>query len=693
MSARRELLGVELLGVDTAWRRFEAASGARSRGWLETRLRGIESRAEGVNLAPGCVQLAAEIAALEPDLQDGQRLALILLALVSLAALGEGSTRFPVSEPGAPAPMRRMLAALCGEAEADAMAVAIEELLESGAARGIVGREARDYKPLLYLAPFIYQQRIHSAEAALALRLTALTGRKMSPAIDEDRLRAALSDMIARPSKAASKPLVLSGKQYEAVVAAVRSPFALISGGPGTGKTSIALAILRVLIRLGLAPQKIALAAPTGKAANRMGECIREGLSQITNRNTNDDALIVDCPTPSTIHRLLDYSPSLGRFRHHRNNPLAASVVIVDEGSMLDLTLMERLLDAIPPDAQLTILGDADQLPSVAAGAVFRDLTSTTGDTLSRNRGAAASVRLSQVYRFDQATAPGRAISLLAEAINRGVADVMEVRGDDGMPIVTRRSSAGEIAFAGAEYLGNSAGAASEFVEGDCLQDLLNRWCAEQVRGDEETRELGSRTYSISENGFEPAERDRLKRLLAWRAASRILCVTRVFETGADRINQDLHRAAAGAAGAARDGFNPGEPVMVLRNDYERMLFNGDQGFAVRVRPPEGRPLMMAVFPRGDNFVAFRLDAMRDDLELCYAMTVHKAQGSEFDTVALILPETDIPILTREIVYTAVSRARKSMTIVGDAEIVRLGISRKAERYSGLSEQMAALTA
>jgi len=132
--------------------------------------------------------------------------------------------------------------------------------------------------------------------------------------------------------------------------------------------------------------------------------------------------------------------------------------------------------------------------------------------------------------------------------------------------------------------------------------------------------------------------------------------------------------------------------VMVLRNDYERMLFNGDQGIAARVRPPEGRPLMMAVFPRGDNFVAFRLDAMRDDLELCYAMTVHKAQGSEFDTVALILPATDVPILTREIVYTAVSRARKSMTIVGDEEILRLGISRKAERYSGLSEQIAALT-
>ncbi len=681
MSARGESLG-----IDTAWRRFEADTGARNLSRLETRLRGIESRADGVSLAPGCVQLALEIAALEPDLRDDQRLALILLTLVSLAALEEGSTRFPVTGPDAREPMRRMLGAICAEAEAEAMALSIEELLESGAARGVIGRDASDYKPLLYLPPFIYQQRIHAAEAALASRLTALTARPMSPEVDEARLRAALSEVVARPSTAGGKALRLSGEQCEAVVAAVRSPFAVISGGPGTGKTSIALAILRVLIRLGIAPGKIALAAPTGKAANRMGECIREGLSRVRNRDTHDDALndalMAGYPETSTIHRLLGYSPSLGRFRNHRNNPLAASVVIVDEGSMLDLTLMERLLDAISPDAQLTILGDADQLPSVAAGAVFRDLTSAIEHdrTAAKAARSGASVRLSQVYRFDQASAQGRAISLLAQSINLAVADVMEVRDDAGVPVLTRRASAGEIAFAGAEHLGNIAG-------------FLDRWYEERARGDTEMRDLAAGTYPIAEDGFAPPYRDRLKRILAWRAASRILCVTRVFETGADRINERLHRAAAEEAGASRDAFVAGEPVMVLRNDYERMLFNGDQGIALRVAPVGGRPLMMAVFPRADNLVAFRLDAMRDDLELCYAMTVHKAQGSEFDSIALILPATDIPLLTREILYTAVSRARKSMIIVGDKEILRLGISRKVERFSVLSEQIAALTA
>jgi len=674
MSVRRELLA-----IDTAWGRFEARTGARAPGAFELRLR--ELKPEAINLAPDSVHLAAEIAALEPNLDDEQRLALIVLMAVSLAALEEGSTRFPVTGVAGRAPMRRMLGALCGAVQADTIAASVEGLLYSGAARAIVGCDARGYTPLIYLPPFVYQQRIYAAEAALASRLTALIGDKMSPVIDEDRLRAALADVAARPSQAGVKALTLSTEQCDAVAAAVRSRLTVISGAPGTGKTSIVLAILRVLVRLGIAPPKIALAAPTGKAANRMGECIREGLSGVENRDANDDALIADCPEAATIHRLLDYSVSLGRFRNHRNHPLAAAVVIVDEGSMLDLTLMERLLDAIRPGAQLIILGDADQLPSVAAGAVFRELTSTLGD----HRLACASVRLSHVYRFGAGA--GRPIGMLAEAINRGVTDL---RGETGLmrdegggrQAIARRASAAGLTFAGAEFLGQSAGASDEF---------LDRWYADRVRGDAKISELAAHGYVMGENGFAPAERDRLKRLYAWRAASRILCVTRVFATGADRINQRLHRAAAGDAGAGRELFMAGEPVVVLRNDYERMLFNGDQGLVAWVRKPGGKPVKMAIFPRADNFVAFHLDAMKDDLELCYAMTVHKAQGSEFDSVALILPATDVPILTREILYTAVSRARKSMVILGDEQILRLGISRRVERYSGLGEQLGAV--
>ena len=127
---------------------------------------------------------------------------------------------------------------------------------------------------------------------------------------------------------------------------------------------------------------------------------------------------------------------------------------------------------------------------------------------------------------------------------------------------------------------------------------------------------------------------------------------------------------------------------MILRNDYARTLFNGDQGVVLHVQRPGGEAAPAAVFPRGDNFVAFGLDTLSAHLELCYAMTVHKAQGSEFDAVAVIMPDKDLPILTREILYTAVSRARSSVTIVGARDIIQIALARRIERYSGLREQL-----
>jgi exodeoxyribonuclease V alpha subunit len=164
-----------------------------------------------------------------------------------------------------------------------------------------------------------------------------------------------------------------------------------------------------------------------------------------------------------------------------------------------------------------------------------------------------------------------------------------------------------------------------------------------------------------------------------------------VFDSGSERLNSLLHRRFAHDKGIAPDRhqFIVGEPVMMLRNDYGLNLFNGDQGVILLVSRPGYHPARMAVFPRGDNFAAFPLDALQEHLELSYAMTVHKAQGSEFDSVAVIMPDKDIPILTREILYTAVSRARKSVTILGTRDIILAGLSRRVERYSGVQEQLA----
>jgi exodeoxyribonuclease V alpha subunit len=173
-------------------------------------------------------------------------------------------------------------------------------------------------------------------------------------------------------------------------------------------------------------------------------------------------------------------------------------------------------------------------------------------------------------------------------------------------------------------------------------------------------------------------------------ARARMLCATRVLAGGADRINEAMHRRATTSADrpADRSRFVIGEPVMVVRNDYDRDLFNGDQGFIVRVARPEGGESPMAVFLNGDRVEPFHLAALGDGLELCYATTIHKAQGSEFDNVAVILPDRDLPLLTRELLYTAVSRARQSVVLVGDIALLRIAAARKTTRYSGLAEML-----
>lgn len=665
------------LGIATIWLRHQAAAGAgEDAGELSRCLRQIEAGAAELNLDPGAVHVAAEIAAMEPDLDDQQRLALILLITASLAALQEGSTRLPVDGEQAREPMRRLLTPLCGDAfgpgGADAMIHAIARLLGSDLAQHVIGLSPDDYRPLIYLRPFIYHHRVRVAELRLAQLLAGLMTRPQPD--HRRRVEAALADMMDRPGAIRESRLVLSAEQQTAVANAAGQRLALISGGPGTGKTSIILAILRVLVRMGIEPRQVALAAPTGKAAFRMGESIRQGLAHIENPAEADRLLKEAVPEPRTIHRLLGFSPSRGRFTYHRNNPLNAAAVIIDEGSMLDLSLMERLAGALNPDTQLIVLGDADQLPSVAAGAVFRDLAGAAAQAgAQQDRYRALCTRLTRSYRMDPGDPAGRAIFSLARTINS--ADPTAAGSEGGL---ARRDRPEDLEFAGVEFL-----AATGLMEA-----FLNRWYAARIRADE-MEKLCARSFDQGQNGFSDAAQAALERIFDHTAASRILCFTRVLSTGSERVNAALHRRRAETAKAAPEReFLPGEPVIVVRNDYERMLFNGDQGVIVRVRRPTGRAAEMAVFRREGAFAAFHLAALRESLELCYATTIHKAQGSEFDAVAILLPERDLPILTREALYTAVTRSRRSVVIAGAQELLRIGIARVMQRFSGLAEEL-----
>jgi exodeoxyribonuclease V alpha subunit len=660
------------LGLDTAWRRFESARDGR-KSMFDARMRSLEVSVAALNLAPESVHLAAELAALEPVLEADERIALIVLILVSLVALQEGSTRFPITGPLSTVPMRRVLSSLCAEGfgagSIDTIATSIEELLQSNRAAAVVGQREDDYKPLLFIAPYIMHQSIYYCERELAIRLGALLSTQSEQEPDAEELARALHDVIERPMIVNGRQIVMSDEQRNVVTASARAGLTVISGGPGTGKTSIVVAIMRLMVRLGVDPSEIALTAPTGKAANRMGECVIESLTRIEQRDSVDQALLDAHPEPSTIHRLLGYSPDSGRFRHHRNNPVSAKVVIVDEGSMLDVTLMERLTNAIQPGARLILLGDANQLPSVAAGSVFRALVPSAEDELGPL--AAASTRLEVNHRMKSDDASGRSILMAARSINQGVA-----------PVVDGRASPADLTFAGVEFL---AATPRE------LGPFLDRWYADRVRGGKDIADLIKHDYIERDGGgFDDADCARLRVLFSHAAKSRILCVTRVFETGAERINARLHSRAGESADVAADRipFVVGEPLIVLRNDYERGLFNGDNGILLWVKRNNGSQMPMAIFPRGDNFVAFRFEALREFVELSYAMTVHKAQGSEFDSVAIVLPEKPIAVLTREIIYTAVSRSRTSVVIVGAESILSSAIATRVERFSGLTDRL-----
>ena len=460
------------------------------------------------------------------------------------------------------------------------------------------------------------------------------TGRSVD---QERRLAAAL---LARASHQDAPPTLelpshLNDEQRAAVRLAATSRLCLITGGPGTGKTTIVAALLDALPGL-----EAALAAPTGKAAQRLGQAL-PGHS------------------PQTLHRILGWHPHRG-WRHHAGNPLAADLVVMDEASMVDQELMARLVDALRPEARLVLLGDADQLPSVGAGAVLRDLTMAL---------PANTVRLERSYRMDPSDPAGSAILAYARRVRSG-----EAREED-LPF---RAEASALAGEGVELLPASG-----------LPDLLRLWRA-RIASLEGYETLVHAEHTPGPNGFDAASVARLDALRDHHARFRLLTLLQEGPRGASALNEALHGMAweLNGRGLQRDlPFYLGEPVMMLRNDYGRGLFNGDEGFIVKVRRG-GEVHREAVFWRAGRPTAFPAVALQADLVLAYALTVHKAQGSEHDAVAVLLPEADHPLLTRQNLYTALTRARKHALLVGDPGLPPLASGKAERRATGLAERL-----
>jgi exodeoxyribonuclease V alpha subunit len=593
-----------------------------------------------------------EIARCAPALDAEARRAVAALAAACVAAMRAGSTRVPVD--------LRLAAALAAAGCEDALAAAraLLDRAESGdaAALAVVGRPG-DRTPMVLDGPWLTTERMRVLEERFCAHVRE---RLAQPPAQDPR-------KVARVLKAvADGPPPLTDEQRAAVREALVAPLALVTGGPGTGKTTIVVALLRALAWTGTTMESVAIAAPTGKAAQRLSEAIAQGLASAP-RDIAEAGLPFVAPPPQTLHRLLGWSPTRGRFARHENDPLPHRVVVVDEASMIDLATMDRLLRALRPGARLVLLGDADQLPSVEAGAVFRDLCAGLGAS-----------RLTTNLRVARDPSARRIVAA-AQAVNAGATDA---RLTDA---VTTRRSVDEVTFEGVEHL-----AARWADVGDAL---LERWWQSRVAALEGFAQRAARTFRMRDGAFEDAEAAELRALFEHHARARLLCATRLrgFAAGAEALNDWLLARLRGGARPRRwraTELAPGAPVVFERNDYERRLFNGDQGLAVRVDAGDDRGArLVAVFPRREGFAAFPVDAL-PDLAPAFAMTVHKAQGSEFDHVALVLPETDMPLLTRELVYTAITRARRSALLVGEPDLLARAVSRAVERHCGVAGRL-----
>lgn len=427
----------------------------------------------------------------------------------------------------------------------------------------------------------------------------------------------------------------LNSDQARAARTAVERAFSIITGGPGTGKTHTIAVVLALLYeQFGSRPPRIALAAPTGKAAARMTESIR----RVIEKNAAFQSLAAVLPSEAaTIHRLLGSIPASPYFRHDAAHPLPVDVAVIDEASMVDLALMAKLVSAIPADARLILLGDKDQLAAVEAGSVL-------GDLCERHDAAGAPlgnhiIELRRNYRFESESG----IHRLSQQINAG----------DVKAALTMLSE-------GAPDLNSCALPAAAQLRSALRERVID----------------GFRPVLES---AEPAE------ALARLNDFRILCALRVGPFGVIAANQFAESilAEAGFIDPSQH-FYCGRPIIVTHNDYTLGLFNGDTGLIL----PDATGKLRAWFPQGGGDVRGLDPARLPEHETVFAMTVHKSQGSEFRRVLMLLPDRSSPVLTRELIYTGITRAREAVELWFAEGILREAISLRVERTGGLADAL-----
>jgi exodeoxyribonuclease V alpha subunit len=539
-------------------------------------------------------------------------------------------------------------------------------LAELRAAAPVVGPPGAFSPLILDPAGRLYLQRYWAYEDRLARAV--LQRAAIFEPCDEARLRTALDALFPVRDPAPDD-------QRLAAETAARRRLCLITGGPGTGKTRTLVRILALLLQLrdpGAPALRFELAAPTGKAAARIQEEVRRAAAALPAGPLTDALLALEA---RTLHRLLGARPDQATFRHNAQNPIAADVVVVDEASMVDLALMAKLLDATLPAARLILLGDKDQLASVEAGAVLADLCAGLSPDPSPI-GNSAITELRRNYRFPATSA----IHRLSTAINAGD-PAAALAALAGSPEVTVRplpsASPGSAALHAQESLGRSGTHPCLPPAGTGSTRSLTPLAPMSLAGALAPLLLAAWPAQLPAN---PAD------MLACLSRFRVLCAVREGPFGVRRFNELAEDILARAGRIHPLGQHySGRPILITRNDHALRLFNGDVG--VLLPAPEGGGLR-AWFPSPDGGVRSLLPARLPAHETVFAMTVHKSQGSEFGSILLVLPDRDSPVLTRELLYTGLTRAREHAELWFNEAIFRAAVLRRVERHSGLRDAL-----
>lgn len=484
---------------------------------------------------------------------------------------------------------------------------------------------------------------------------------------------------------------------------AARGSFTVITGGPGTGKTTTVVRVLGLLQTLHLReharPLRIRLAAPTGKAAARLNASI---VSQIAQLDVDDNVRAAIPAEVVTLHRLLGARPDTRRFRHDHGHPLHLDVLVVDEASMIDLEMMSALLAALPAQARLILLGDKDQLSSVEAGAVLGDLChhaegghysadtaawvqATAGDDIHRFVRDDAQPLDQQVamLRHSHRFGSHSGIGQLAAAVNSGNPALVQQVLDGGLGDLAWTTSATPTQLTALAIEGE---ARSMREKDDANTSTRNgyRHYLEQLR-----RQRPTSNDAAAQDHWAFAVLQAFNRF-------QLLCALRRGPHGVDGLNPLIGEALLQRGLIeANHGWYEGRPVMITRNDYSLGLANGDVGVCLRMPDQDGRSRLIVAFdanpgvgvtggPRLRQVLPSRLG----DVVTVYAMTVHKSQGSEFDHTALVLPDEINPVLTRELLYTGITRARQHFSLVGSKAMIELATRQRTRRFSGLAGRL-----